>query len=407
MSRLVIRSLKLHWVSLFLLISIGGCWDDTVSGDTLPFDITAIAVDPVNRIEILGDSIGNDDSVCNTGEICEIVIYLGTDGDGVYKSTDGGNTWRRVTFGLFNLRVRALAVDLFSPDTIYAGMENGIYRSFNGGAVWDLIQGSGTGITEIVIDRYSCITKGLRCNTLYASSESEGVYKSTDAGDTWGLINAGLTETAVKSLAISPPLYLPGQCLIDLLPEPCSDTDIRDLDPIHGSPSEVYAGTEEGHVFRFDNIQQIWIEDPPSLSDITVQEVVSVKVDPVFIPEVPYAGLGVEGGGSFNLYRRIGGIWNFIDVPTTVRGTVHVINFAFSPDENNNDLLTTYVGIGTLAKSNKEGEWIPIDSGLDKTVLSLAIDPIEPTQMFAGSFNSRFFKTVDGGQTWNFMEISF
>src|SRR3989304_896923 len=210
----------MKWDFLYLLLSavlvLTACWDEEGSqSNTLPYPITAVAVDPVNPN----------------------VVYLATRGNGIYKSEDSGVNWRRVIAGLLDLMVDDLAVDLYDPETVYAATEGGIYRGIDvdldepGVESWERIEGSGTGITAIVIDRNSCNTKGLPCRNVYTASESEGIHKSTDSGLSWGPMNVGLTETAVKSLGISPPLYLPGtfpdQCPDP--PKPC--LDISDIDP--------------------------------------------------------------------------------------------------------------------------------------------------------------------------------
>jgi hypothetical protein len=386
----LIRRCLLSQILLLGLLVLSACWDDSGSENKpLPYDIIAIAVDPVDPDVVY---LGTGDVA--TGD-------LATLGDGVYKSTDGGITWRRIVAGLLDLRVQALAVDLFDPATVYAGTEGGIYRSFNGGEIWEWISGSGSGITAIVIDRNSCINKGLTCRTLYAASESEGVFKSTDGGLSWGIMNSGLTETTVKSLAISPPLYLSGtfpeQCPDP--PDPCDD--IRDIAPLYPITS-LYAGTEEGHVFRYNSVGQKWVEDIPALSDEVTNEILSIGVNPV-VPTILYAGLRFENGKG-GVYQSLGpgAGWKS---PSNITAfcqpldSVHVLDFSLDSDEDH-DNLNTYLGSRGLCRSIDEEPYEPINEGLDKTVLSFAVNPLNTDIMYAGSFNSRFFKSLDGGQSW-------
>jgi photosystem II stability/assembly factor-like uncharacterized protein len=66
------------------------------------------------------------------------VVFAGT-GTGVYKSTDGGESWRAVNRGL-ELEERnwvsALSVDPTNPRVVFAGTDAGVYKSDDGGATW-------------------------------------------------------------------------------------------------------------------------------------------------------------------------------------------------------------------------------------------------------------------------------
>lgn len=67
-------------------------------------------------------------------------LYLGTEGEGVLKSEDGGATWAPANNGLNHRVVRALVIDPALPQLIYAGTwEGGVYRSVDGGARWEPI----------------------------------------------------------------------------------------------------------------------------------------------------------------------------------------------------------------------------------------------------------------------------
>ena len=63
-------------------------------------------------------------------------LYAGT-ASGVFKSTDGGGSWRAVNAGLTALHVRALALDPATPTTLYAGTYGGgVCKSTDGGGSW-------------------------------------------------------------------------------------------------------------------------------------------------------------------------------------------------------------------------------------------------------------------------------
>jgi photosystem II stability/assembly factor-like uncharacterized protein len=63
-------------------------------------------------------------------------LYAGTQGSGVFKSTNGGANWRAVNIGLTNTTVNALAIDPNTPNILYAETGRGVFKSTDGGANW-------------------------------------------------------------------------------------------------------------------------------------------------------------------------------------------------------------------------------------------------------------------------------
>ena len=145
--------------------------------------------------------------------------------NGVYKSTDGGKTWRRT--GLYATK-KALVVDPKNGSIVYAGTGLGLYKSVDGGETWALIDDDGGYLNNIVIDPVTNTTlyTGNRKSidggetwetmggggsflaidpsnpdVLYAGGDS-GVTKSVDAGITW--FSIGLEGKTIFTIAIDP-----------------------------------------------------------------------------------------------------------------------------------------------------------------------------------------------------------
>ena len=125
-------------------------------------------------------------------------LYAGTFGDGAFKSTDGGDHWRAINTGLSSSYVVALAIDPTMPRTLYAGTDGGAFKSTEGGDSWQAINAglSSTYLHALAIDP---TTPGI----LYAGTDG-GAFKSTDGGGSWQAINAGLSNTSVQAFAIDP-----------------------------------------------------------------------------------------------------------------------------------------------------------------------------------------------------------
>lgn len=122
------------------------------------------------------------------------VVYLGTgwgsfNGNGVYKSTDGGATWVPANRGMLDYGITALAVNPADTQIVYAGGEGGeLFESSDGGEIWsdltDRLPGeehSRSSIRDITIDPAAP-------ETIYLLCERAGVLTSYDGGATWRLL---------------------------------------------------------------------------------------------------------------------------------------------------------------------------------------------------------------------------
>jgi photosystem II stability/assembly factor-like uncharacterized protein len=154
------------------------------------------------------------------------VIYAGTGeasirsnvshGDGVYKSTDAGQTWR--TVGLQDTRhIGRIAIHPEDPDTVYVAAlghawgrnaERGVFRTTNGGETWDrvLFKSDRAGAIDLSLDQtnprtlYAAIWQVQRYPwSIESGGEDSGIWKSTDGGDTWTELTTkpGLPEEKV------------------------------------------------------------------------------------------------------------------------------------------------------------------------------------------------------------------
>ena len=106
-----------------------------------------------------------------------------------------------ISLGPPGATVRALAVDPSNPNTLYTGSEGGgLFKSTNGGASWGTNTIPVDGISTLTIDRSNT-------NIIYAGADVEGVLKSTDGGDNWFAVNNGIIFTngfEIKTIVIDP-----------------------------------------------------------------------------------------------------------------------------------------------------------------------------------------------------------
>ena len=98
----------------------------------------------------------------------------------MFRSTDGGGSWRVVNTGLTHSVVLALAINPATPATVYAGTYDGVYKSTDGG---ESSRTAYTGMTDTYVPTLAIDPK--TSAILYAGTDGGGVFKSTDGGGRW------------------------------------------------------------------------------------------------------------------------------------------------------------------------------------------------------------------------------
>jgi photosystem II stability/assembly factor-like uncharacterized protein len=140
-------------------------------------------------------------SVSATGVIGDpLTYYMGTTGGGLWKTTDGGQRWDNISDGFFEMgSVGAVAVSASDPNVIYCGMGehaprgvmasygDGVYKSTDSGKTWKKIGLAQTQhISRIVIHpKNPDIVFVAAQGALYGPTQDRGIYKSVDGGLNW------------------------------------------------------------------------------------------------------------------------------------------------------------------------------------------------------------------------------
>ncbi len=207
--------------TLFLGSANGGVFRSTDAGvnwtsvldEEFAFSIGALALDPTDP----------DIVYCGTGEANSAVDTY--DGSGLYRSSDGGDSWQ--SLGLQETRrIGRVAVDPSNPDRIFVAAmgtqfstnpHRGLYRSENGGVSWTkvLFVNDSTGCADVVINPahpetvYASTWERVRRPTYRrAFGPGCGIWRSVDSGATWTRLQNGLptpTDSVGRiGLAIAP-----------------------------------------------------------------------------------------------------------------------------------------------------------------------------------------------------------
>lgn len=178
------------------------------------------------------------------------VIWVGTGetwtrnsvsvGDGIYKSTDGGQNWQHMGLSQSE-RISDIVIHPKNSDVVYTGVlgklwsdsdERGVYKSVDGGKTWEKILyiNAQTGCSELVMDPsnpdilYACFWQFRRTAYSFESGgEHSALYKSKDGGKTWEKIHAGFPTGKLGRIALAVSPSLPSRLYAVLETE--KDTD--------------------------------------------------------------------------------------------------------------------------------------------------------------------------------------
>jgi photosystem II stability/assembly factor-like uncharacterized protein len=339
----------IHSSGLFKSTDAGGSWVQSGS-DTDIQDVFVLTFDPSNRDALYaggvhGFSITRDggeewrdatDGIVNSHIVALAadpgrpgVVYaggtwaaqgFGDPGVGVFKSLDQGRHWKPVSTGLTNRYVQSLAIDPQTPTTLYALTWGGLFKSTDAGDSWRETGWEYGGVAVVVDPRSSA--------TVYLGHDGGGVQRSDDGGANWVAVNEGL---GVETKYVTALLFDPGD------------------------PATLYVATGSGEVFKSANRGARWQRLGLAHRGFQV-----LAIDPR-TPSTLYSGWCA---------------WN---------------------------LDGTY-DCGVLRSDNGGFGWKAVNVGLGSTagrrIFSLAVDPRAPSIVYAGT-EGGIFVSADRGETWN------
>lgn len=382
------------------------------------------------------------------------IIYLGTDGGGVFKTTDSGTKWyqKGIPEKYFtNGMVWDIKIDPDNPAIIYAATDDGVFCSTGSGDNWEKISGDRdvTGEYLGILDTTDADHDGYsREYTLTYSSN--GIRSKThvylDGVETYQYVYTSLTtiKFIVKDLglggeviavdyttvAMLPPLYPVRALALGPLTGPDPVTDRTLYAGIYGKgvyksqdagfswtaknlgladpdvlslvidPTDnriIYAGTEGGGVFKTSDAAETWA---PSNTGLPASVIHAITIDPN-TPANLY--VGTEENGVY-YSTDSGATWT---APTDNVTSTHVTRIVL--DSTAIPAIEIYAAtygdgkdpLGGVYKSSDGGDtWTRLTALDENHVRALGIIPGPTDTLFAGTWGRNFFKSTDGGMTW-------
>jgi photosystem II stability/assembly factor-like uncharacterized protein len=208
-------------------------------------------------------------------------VYAAT-ARGLYKSENGGTTWRQTGRGIGSHSLLALAIDPQSPSHLYATTDaGGVFRSADGGEHW---APSNQGLTARYVG--SIAVDPDHPGIVYAGAEAGLIFRSEDAGSTWKGLASPTTRVSITAIAIDP-----------------------------SPPGAVYVGTNSEGIFRSADRGATWTHATGQLAKGTVWGM-AFRGTPTTLYAATHDGLyrSTNGGTTWAACNRGLRSWNVLAV---------------------------------------------------------------------------------------------
>lgn len=287
-------------------------------------------------------------------------IYLATEGGGVWKSGDAGETFSQINEGFSSRRTAGLAA---APGALYLnvvgdGEWSGLYESRDGGASWKAAPKARTFPESHVTKLAACPS---RENLLLAGND-ERIHRSLDGGKSWTPLRVGAgAKVRVQALA-------------------CVTAGGKDV---------LLAGTDIG-LWRSTDLGATWQAARLTTANIrhSVQELIAAQADGgrVLARTAHTVYLSADGGATWRVLSMLFPVSIIYDMAIT-ESTI---------------LAATSDGLYLSADDGRH--WEKVEEGLAPgTVSTLAARPGRGGEVFAGQFG-RIYRSADGGRRWRVVE---
>lgn len=299
-------------------------------------------------------------------------LYVGTIGEGMFRSLDGGETFRRACEGMFvECHVRALAVHPRQPSTLYLGSELGLFVSSDGADGWTKLPAPLDGLQV-----WSLWVMPQRPEVLIVGTCPSHLFRSEDGGRTWSEAAARLERECPRLL------WTRVTCIVG--------------DPENAE--ELWAGVEIDGVHRSRDGGRSWQATGSGLSSRDIHALVVVPGQPRRLLAATNNDLNIsEDDGATWRPLRIGQSmpWSYCRTLTQPVGRPDMILLG------NGDFPPGTAGvIGRSIDGGASWQLTDMPGRANSTMWNFAVHSADPQMIYASSVSGQVYRSIDGGTSW-------
>ncbi|MBD2666873.1 BNR/Asp-box repeat domain protein [Richelia sinica FACHB-800] len=306
------------------------------------------------------------------------ILFVSSAGDGIYKSDDEGESWKKTNQGLENLDIDLLTVPTEDPNIILAaGLKKGLYKTKDGGNNWYSVIKDNTKITAIGFSPKNI-------DFLAIGDEKGNLYLSKDRGETWerkGVIkNSGsITAIAISSNSLTEKNLFIGTEKKGVLKtnelassfseinQGLADKNIRDIEIAtdKGQKLALWVSTADEGTFQSKNGGNSWQKYSDGLTkdsqadDIKSPHFGDISISPSFSQDKTIFIAGFNG-----LFKSTNGGEKWQELETLAKGTITALAVSPNYEKDGNIVAVTYVGNIYLSQ-DRGTTWKTINKGLE------------------------------------------
>ena len=308
----------------------------------------------------------------------EPYVYVGSGTGGLYRKSPGEDNWEELTNGLPpSPEVRVITIHPLQPDVVFAGTQDGVYRSASRGNHWRRLN---LPVAGSVV--WSLLFRPHTPSVMYAGMAPAQIFSTKDGGDTWEPLR----------LTLGP----------DIIPT-SFDTRVIAMAADRENPDELYAGLEVGGVVRSLNGGETWETINRGLAE-GGEDRLDLHGIQVSVRQPHTVHISTREG----IFRSAdkGDHWEAINL-TKFSPMTYTRHLLLSARER--ETLYVSVGgaacstVGALYRSADMGEtWERVDHDVTprSTMMAVAINARRPSQIYCATREGQVFGSMDDGATW-------